>query len=281
MVSGLLLLLAFGLCVECVDIDTDIEGNVLVVDAGRNLVVKYSAAGDSIGGVGGFGRGEREFDSPSALYAARGTEVLVADRNNHRIQRFDRRLEYVGTIRTRDEENERIRFGYPLDVALSRQGDVHILDGENRRVLVLDASGRFLRSIGEVGSGEGRLVDPQRLELDGEDNVYVLDRGVLRQYDPFGSWLRDIPAAGGPITSFSIQRDTMAVITSDSILTLYSLSPVPVVSRTDEIRGGAPGGIRLVGAGLYTLRNSGVSLLKFHSFAPDSSQSALPTSVDE
>ena len=281
MVSAMLVLLAFGVCVECVDIDTDIEGNVLIVDAGRDLVVKYSPEGDSLGGVGGFGRGEREFHTPSAIYAARGTEVLVADRNNHRVQRFDRRLDYVGTIHTRDAEDERIRFGYPLDVGLSRQGDVHILDGENLRVLVLDPSGRFLRSIGDVGSGEGRLVDPQRLELDGEDNVYVLDQGRLRQYDPFGSWLRDLPSPAGSITSFSIQRDTMAILSVDSILTFYSLRPVPAVSRRSEVIGGRWKGMRLYGPLLYILGNRGVGLLKFHSFAPDSSQSALPTSVGE
>lgn len=239
------------------------------------MVLKYGPTGDSIDGVGGFGRGEREFDSPSALVAV-GTEVLVADRNNHRIQRFNRRLEYVATIRTREAEEESIRFGSPLDVALSRQGDLHILDGENRRVLVLDPTGRFLRSIGDVASGRGRLIDPRRLELDGEDNVWILDRGVLRQYDPFGTWLRDLPVPDGEITSFSIQRDTMTVILADSLLHSYALRPVPV--RIAENRT-IPGGVREIirhGSFFYFLRTEGVNLLKFHSLPSESSQSGTP-----
>ncbi len=229
------LLFFFGSFSEPLDLDHDIEGNLYVVDAGRDLVVKYSPRGDSLDATGGYGFGNEELDRPVAVYARRGTDVFVADYNNHRIQRFDRRLDYVTTLYTREDPDERVRFGYPLDVAVSRQGEMMVLDGENRRVVVFNPQGDFVRSFGDaVSAGGGRLVDPVSLELDDDDNVYVLDRGEIRVYDPFGAWLRTIPSVrGGACDAFSIGGDSLAVL-ADSLLLFYRIAdrvagdPIPL-----------------------------------------------------
>ena len=212
------LLFTFGSFSNAVDLDIDIEGNYYVVDSHENLLVKFSPAGDSLGAVGGYGRGDESFDEPVAVYARRGTEVYVADHNNHRIQRFDRRMDLVSTLYTRDDVEENVRFGYPRDVAVSRQGELFVLDGENRRAVVFDVTGRFVRSFGEPGDGQGRMVDPVSLELDGTDNVYVLDKGTIKLYDPFGSWIGHVPTPSGqPVLSFSIERDTMELMDAEMI----------------------------------------------------------------
>ena len=222
--QALLLVVTFGGFVDARDVDLDIEGNVYVVDAGSDRLIRYGTEGDSIGSIGGFGDGEEEFDQPVAVCASRGNDIYVADYGNHRIQRFDRSLDFIATLRTRDAVDERVRFGYPLDVAVSRQGDVHILDGENRRLLVVTPAGAFIRTIGDVGAGEGRMVDPQRLELDQDDNVYVLDDGAVKVYDPFGAWLRRLPLPSGLTPrSLAVDGDTL-VVTGDSTLFIAPLA---------------------------------------------------------
>lgn len=219
-----IVLFIVGSFANAVDLDMDIEGNLYVVDSERNLLIQYSPEGDSLAAVGGFGRSVESFDQPVAVYARRGTDVFVADYNNHRIQRFDRRLDYVTTLRTRDDPDEEVRFGYPMDVAVSRQGEVLVLDSENRRVAVFSASGRFVRSFGDVGDGMGRIVDPTHLELDDADNVYVVDDGAIKVYDPFGGWIRHVPLPRGfDVRSCSIERDTMTVLGTSSTL-WYDLS---------------------------------------------------------
>lgn len=212
------LLFTFGSFGNAVDLDIDIEGNVYVVDSEQNMLLKFSPEGDSLDGFGGYGRGTEGFDEPVAVYARRGTEVYVADYNNHRIQRFDRRLDLISTLYTRDDVDEQARFGYPLDVVVSRQGEVLVLDGENRRVAVYDPVGRFVRSFGGPGDGEGRMTNPTSLELDDEDNVYVLDDGAIKRYDPFGGWVGQISTSSDlPVLSFSIERDTLEALDSSTL----------------------------------------------------------------
>ena len=212
------LLFTFGSFGTAVDLDIDIEGNVYVVDSEQNMLLKFSSGGDSLDGFGGYGRGAEGFDEPVAVYARRGMEVYVADYNNHRIQRFDRRLDLISTLYTRNDVDEQARFGYPLDVVVSRQGEVLVLDGENRRVAVYDLAGRFLRSFGGPGDGEGRMTDPTAVELDNEDNVYVLDDGAIKLYDPFGGWVGHVSTPSDlPVLSFSIERDTMELLDSSTL----------------------------------------------------------------
>lgn len=245
------LLFTFGSFSNAVDLDIDIEGNIYVVDSYRNLLVKFSAEGDSVDSFGGYGRGTEGFDEPVAVYARRGTEVYIADYNNHRIQRFDRRLDLVFTLYTRDDVNEEARFGYPLDVAVSRQGELLVLDGENRRVAVFDPAGRFLRSFGGPSDGEGRMVDPVRLELDDADNVYVLDNGAIKSYDPFGGWVGHVPTPVDiPVLSFSIERDTMELLDS-SMLWFYDMQQRNIIESHRREEALQPQQIRRRGGQLY------------------------------
>jgi hypothetical protein len=210
----LILLLTFGSFVGAADLDYDVAGNIYVVDESSNMLVKISPQGDSLHAVSGFGSGELQFDGPTAVYARRGNDIYVADYNNHRIQRFNRMLDYITTIYTRDDADERNRFGYPRDIAVTRQGDLLIVDGENRRVLKINSSGQVMRSFGDLNAGAGRLVDPSKIEVDDEDNAYVLDGRRVLEFDPFGSYVRDIPIPlpeDMAIRTISIDRDTLMV----------------------------------------------------------------------
>lgn len=222
MLQLLFFLMSFGHFLGAADLDSDIQGNVYVIDRVGNALVKFSPRGDSIRAVSGFGSGELQFDAPSAVYARRGTDVYVADYNNHRILRFNRMLDYITSISTRDDRDERRRFGYPRDVAVSRQGDLLIVDGENRRIIRIDPLGRVVRTFGDVTAGAGRLTDPSQLEVDDEDNTYVLDGGRVVVFDPFGSYLRDVPGGAG-LRSIAIDRDTL-LLSDSSTVRLYDLA---------------------------------------------------------
>jgi DNA-binding beta-propeller fold protein YncE len=232
----LILLMTFGRFTGAVDLDYDIQGNIYVVDRTGNMVVKLSPQGDSLRALSGFGNGTMQFDTPSAIYARRGNDVYVADYNNHRIQRFNRTLDYITTIYTRDDAREERRFGYPRDLAVSRQGDLLIIDGENSRIVKINASGEFIGAFGTINAGAGRLVEPSKIEVDDEDNVYVLDQERLLQFDPFGSYVRDIPAPfGAPMLSISVDRDTLTILgpSSVSIFDLKTNALVDIYETTD------------------------------------------------
>jgi len=241
----LIFLLTFGRFTGAADLDYDVAGNIYVVDRTSNMLVKLSPAGDSLRAVSGFGDGELQFDGPVALCARRGNDIYVADYNNHRIQRFNRTLDYITTIATRDDPDERKRFGYPRDVAITRQGDLLIVDGENRRIIKINSFGMVERAFGDMNAGEGRLMDPSKIEVDEDDNIYVLDGRRVLQFDPFGSYVRDIASFFGEqheIVSISVDRDTLVVggktdlvmvaLKSDAIVGYYNFEGRPTAFRS-------------------------------------------------
>jgi hypothetical protein len=223
MLQILILLMTFGTFTGASDIDYDIQGNIYVVDRSGNMLVKLSPLGDSLRAVSGFGRGTLQFDGPVAVCARRGNDIYVADYNNHRIQRFNRTLDLVATIYTRDDADEWSRFGYPLDMAVTRQGNLLIVDGENRRIVKINTAGQGVESFGDINAGEGRLYDPSKIEVDESDNAYVLDGRRIIQFDPFGSYVRTIPSPTDSIVSISIDRDTL-LIAGKSAVALYDLA---------------------------------------------------------
>lgn len=237
-----IILLTFGRFTEAADFDYDIQGNIYVVDRAENVLVKYSPRGDSLIAVSGFGSGTLQFDGPVAVCARSANDIYVADYHNHRIQRFDRSLDYVTTIYRRDDADERNRFGYPRDIAVTRQGDLLIVDGENRRIMKMDAFGNVAGVFGDINAGAGRLLNPSKVEVDGNDNAYVLDGARLLQFDAFGSYVRDMPLLPNvtPV-SISIDRDTLTVLdsttvqlydlTTSSFIMIYALDPHSTAAR--------------------------------------------------
>jgi DNA-binding beta-propeller fold protein YncE len=222
MLLPLTFLLFFGRFAGACDLDADVQGNIIVADCAANTLVMFSPNGDSLRMIGGYGSGTLQFDQPAAVAARQGNDIYVADHNNHRVQRFNRMLDYVTTIATRDGTNERAQFGYPRDVAVSRQGELFVVDGENRRIVKFNTQGMWERTFGDQTSGPARLLDPQRIELDPADNIYVIDARRVAQFDPFGNYVRDLPLPPEFLpNNLSIAGDTL-LLSDTATIHLYS-----------------------------------------------------------
>lgn len=173
-------------------IDVDVYGTVYVLDGQAATLRQFPADGSRQRVIGGPGWGSNQFDHPSAVWARNGIDVFVADYGNHRIQRFDRTLSFVASFSTRDADNPDIRFGYPTGVALSRLGDLFILDSENDRVVKVNRFSAVERTFGGFDAGRGRLQRARALSVGPDDNVYVLDENRIAVFDAFGNYLHDL-----------------------------------------------------------------------------------------
>ena len=195
------------------------SGLIYVVDTGNNKVKVYSPSGDSLREIGGYGWGQLEFDQPYDVFAGDGLNIYVADYGNHRIQRFDKNLNYISTLNTRDDDDVSKRFGYPAGITLSRLGDLFLLDTENIRVIKVNSFSTIERNFGGIDAGKGRLTNPRQVGIAGNDLVCVLDQDKIVVYDYFGNFIRTI--GQGTLVEprgFAIDKDTIYVSDHQEIL---------------------------------------------------------------
>jgi len=247
--------------------DVDLYGNMFILDAGRNTVKLVSKEGAVVREIGGAGWQDGQFDRPAGIWARNGIDVFVADYGNHRIERFDRNLNFVSTLFTRDRENPDERFGYPSAVALSSFGDLFLCDTENSRILKVSGFSNVEQTFGGFGAGRGRLEHPTQLEIGPGDNVYVLDGRRVVVFDSFGNYVGDLLGGmfKGPTAIFADQQS--AAVLDDGTIYCFDQADRPTARIPIASIHGLPEGdilsILFSGGQLYVLTTGGM----FH--APD------------
>jgi len=128
----------------------DAQDNIWVVDEGTDTVMKFNPAGRIVMVLG------RRPEAVEGLLATpgRGAPLPVAAPYS---------------------------FGRPTDVAWDAAGNIFIADGyTNSRVAKYDKNGRFMKSVGERGTGPLQMNTPHSIQVDAQGNVYVADRGNQR-----------------------------------------------------------------------------------------------------
>ena len=72
-------------------------------------------------------------------------------------------------------------FDQPTDIAIASNGDVFVSEGHfptfgNSRIMKFDRNGKFIKTFGKLGSGDGELKGPHGIAIDSQDRLYVADR---------------------------------------------------------------------------------------------------------
>lgn len=140
---------------EIIDLDTDVRGYLYVLDelpTGVGRVQKFTSTGQLV----------RQFGVP-------------ADEDD----RFDTD-EIVNALHR------------PSGIAVGPDRNVYVAEsGTRTRVSVWSPLGRYLRSFGSSGSGDGQLSGPAGMQFDGTGNLGVADSGNSRVavFGPGGNWV--------------------------------------------------------------------------------------------
>jgi DNA-binding beta-propeller fold protein YncE len=82
----------------------------------------------------------------------------------------------------------------PVDVSVSEQGLIYIVDGVNNKVRVFNPKGTLLFSFGKKGSGQGEFGSPLGLDVDSSGRVYIADSANHRVeiFNSEGAYLAEI-----------------------------------------------------------------------------------------
>jgi len=161
-------------------------GYFFVTDTDTDEIYVLDTLGNMIHSIGGYGWSESAFDTPVDIFADALT-IFVSDKNNHRIQRFDKNLNFIFEVSTRDSEIEEERFGYPLSAVTSNLGDIFILDSENSRILKFDLFGNFIQNFGGYDYGSYSLQQPKQLAVSMQNNIFVIDNNQIVIFDAYGN----------------------------------------------------------------------------------------------
>ena len=192
------------------------QGAIYVLDADQNKIFVFADITQPPKSIGGFGWSAGSFDKPTGI-ATDGINIYVSDYGNHRIQRFDRNLNYLSSFSTRDTSDTFSRFGYPLDVALSELGDLFILDGENLRVLKFNPQNFFERSFGDINAGKGKLQNPIKLVVT-TSRIFVGEQTRIVVFDYFGNYLSSIgDGIVSGLTGFAMSDNVLLLASPDTL----------------------------------------------------------------
>jgi DNA-binding beta-propeller fold protein YncE len=173
------------------------NGNVVITDGyGNNRAVMYSRDGTFIrqvakgaGGPDDKGTGNGEWNLPHKLAVDASDNVYIIDRENHRVQVFDKNLTYVRQF-ANDGWN-------PWDIGISRKGDdgvAFIADHALERVHKIQLKdGRILATWGKQGRGPG--------EFDWVHGVVVDTKGAVYAADTYGQRVQKFVPEGGKPTA--------------------------------------------------------------------------------
>jgi len=147
------------------------DGEVFVSDGyGNNRVKKYSSQGKLIKTWGQKGKEPGEFHLPHAIIVDSSHCVLVGDRENNRIQVFDREGSLLA-----------VWPGFaPYGIAFSPEGHLYVATGRDNDLLRLDAMGKIEQRWGRKGAGLGEFDLPHMLAIDAAGNLFVAEVGRKR-----------------------------------------------------------------------------------------------------
>ncbi len=136
------------------------DGEIYVADGyGNSSVHRFAANGTLLGTWGGPGDGPGAFTTPHAVAIDGKARVLVADRENNRVQVFDRDgafLEAWGD------------FYHPMQIWIDDRGLVFVTD-QIPRISLLSADGKL------IGRCRGAINGAHGLSGDAEGNLYLAE----------------------------------------------------------------------------------------------------------
>ncbi len=178
------------------------EDKIFVTDDALGKVVIFSRDGEYLDSFGEKGSGPKEFNTPTGIFVYNGV-IYVADKGNDRIQFFGPNGVYMGSIGTEGAED--VLLEDPTDVVVDHNGLIYGVNSADRKVMIFDHAGKFLKIIAED-------IKPYSIALD-RDGVYISNAAKynINKYDFNGKRLFAFGSQGTGRAQFR----TMAGITVD------------------------------------------------------------------
>lgn len=187
------------------------NGQLYLVETGRHRILKLTSDGERLDSLGNQGFGDYQLDTPKDIDATNGLKIYVSDRNNSRIQVYDRRFQYLTTIKA-DGRNVPEGTYRPGRLAVNRLGELFFYDGDSDSIVKYGINGEYEYAI-SIHSDE-RLGKPADLATS-DDKLLLADpsQGVIHILSSNGSYIRFIGGLEG-VHAVSVYGDSIWALTN-------------------------------------------------------------------
>jgi sugar lactone lactonase YvrE len=133
-------------------------------------------------------------------------------------------------------------FDQPTAVVVASNGDIFVAEGHgpsfgNSRIVKFDKNGKFIKTFGKLGTGDGEIREPHAIAIDKQDRIFVADRNNARidVFDKDGKFLASWKQFGRPSGVWVDQNDMIYVVDSQS----------SADSKSPNYNGGCKMGLRI------------------------------------
>ncbi len=172
---------------QCVAVDD--KDNIYVTDSEAGKIFVYDANGKYQRAIGSLKGGEGFFKRPTGIAVDSAEQrIYVTDTLRNQVFKLDMQGSVLGKFGKTGKGNG--EFNYPAELLLDGPNLI-VVDAMNFRVQVLDRSGAFQSSIGQIGDNPGGLFRPKGIGIDSEGHLYIVDglRGQVQVFDRSGQLL--------------------------------------------------------------------------------------------
>ncbi len=160
------------------------DGSFYVSDGyGNSRVVKFSASGNYLFEWGTEGSDDAEFDIPHGITLDKNENVYVADRENNRIQVFDKNGRFLRVLKNKDSVSQlpsvtidSAQHLYAIDFDYTLTPDI---GAKGSKVFQYDTTGNVVFQFGSTGENKRTVSWYHDIAVDNKGNIYVGDiRGI-------------------------------------------------------------------------------------------------------
>lgn len=169
--------------------------------------------------------GEKMFVFPHGATIDPQGNLWVTDTQTHQVFKFNSEGRVLLTLgKAGVNSAEPGLFDEPTDVAIASNGDIFITEGHsggtagNDRVSKFSRDGKFIKTWGKSGPGNGEFNLPHTIAIDSRGRLFVGDRSNnrIQIFDQEGRYLDTWRQFGRPSGIFIAKDDTMYVADSES-----------------------------------------------------------------
>jgi DNA-binding beta-propeller fold protein YncE len=214
--------------------------------------------------------GQGMFTTTHFLHTDRSGNVWVTDRGAHQVFKFDNRGTLLMTLGKKGvvgDNTSHDAFNGVADLAVAKNGDIFIADGEstNTRVVKFSKDGTFIKWWGGKGTLPGQFNMPHSIALDEKGRVYVADRSNnrIQIFDANGTFLNQWTNFGTPWGVF-VKDDLIYVVdgTDNNCLFIASIKDGKVLEQIDGLSNPTAVTVDSTGA-IYVGEVNGTNVKKF------------------